>query len=167
MPEAPIGDEDGGSDAAGERRDRRPELASLANVMAVGILRTDLDGHCFSISERVTGLTGLSAESAMQAGWQQCIHPDDRQTVLRQVSAVLQARTPGQAEFRCVLPDGGIRTLLSQGTPERDPRGAVVGFVWTLTDITHAQEALRASEREAFLLRLSDALRPLSDPLDV
>src|SRR6059058_4841461 len=41
MPEAPIGEEDRGSDAAGERHDRRPELASPANVIAVGILRTD------------------------------------------------------------------------------------------------------------------------------
>src|SRR3954453_20033396 len=156
MPQAPIGEGDRSSDAAGEWHDRHPDIALLGNVMAVGILRTDLDGHCFSISGRVTDLTGLSTESAMQAGWHQCIHPDDRETVLRQVSVVLQARTPGQAEFRCVLPDGGIRRLLSQGTPERDPRGAVVGFVWALTDITHAQEALRASE-ERFRLAAAGA----------
>jgi len=114
--------------------------------MSVGILRTDLEGRCFYISPRVTDLTGLTAESAIQSGWEQCVHSDDRDAVLRQVSSALQTRKPGQAEFRCVLPNGRIRWLLCEGTPEPDLQGRIVGFVWTLTDTTHAREALRASE---------------------
>ena len=156
VPEPPIRNEDRPAEAAGGRRDRHPEFAALASVMPVGILRTDLEGRCFYISERVTDLTGLTAESAMQSGWEQCVHPDDREAVLRQVSSALHARKPGQAEFRCVLPDGRIRWLLSQATPERDLQGHVVGFVWTLTDTTHTQEALRASE-ERFKLATKSA----------
>jgi PAS domain S-box-containing protein len=174
VPEQPIRNEDR-PEAAGGRRDRHPEFAALASVLPVGILRSDLEGRYFFVSERVTDLTGLTAESAMQSGWEQCVHPDEREAVLSQVSSALHARKPAQVEFRCVLPDGRIRWLLSQATPEHDLQGHVVGFVWTLTDTTHIQEALRASEdrflrneeRQAFLLRLSDALRWLSDPLDV
>ena len=70
--------------------------------------------------------------------------------------SALHARKPWQGEFRCVLPDGSIRWLLSQSTPEHDSDGRVVGFVWTLVDTTHTQEALRASE-ERFKLATRSA----------
>jgi PAS domain S-box-containing protein len=155
VPESPIPNEDLRAETAG-RRDRHLELAVLASVLPVGILRTDLEGRCFYSSERVTDLTGVSAESVMQSGWEQCVHPDDREAVLREVSRTLRAGKPGQAEFRCVLPDGRIRRLLSQATPEHDLEGQVVGFVWTLTDTTHTQDALRASE-ERFRLATKSA----------
>jgi PAS domain S-box-containing protein len=154
LPEPPIRNEDRRAEAAGWRR--HPELAALASVMPVGILRTDAEGRCFYISERVTDLTGLSAESAMQSGWEQCVHPDDHEAVLRQVASALHAKTAAQAEFRCVLPDGRIRRLLSQATPEHDLQGHVVGFVWTFTDTTHTQDALRASEERFRLTKSAD-----------
>jgi PAS domain S-box-containing protein len=155
-PEPPIRNNDRPPEAAGGRRDRHPEFAALASVIPVGILRTDLEGRCFYVSERVTDLTGLTTESGMPFGWEQCVHPDDREAVLRQVSSALHARKPWQAEFRCVLPDGRIRWLLTQAMPEHDLQGQVVGFVWTLTDTTHTQEALRASE-ERFKLATQSA----------
>jgi PAS domain S-box-containing protein len=91
--------------------------------LPVGILRTDLAGRCFYVSERFTELTGLTAESAVQSGWEQCVHPGDREAVLRDVASALHAKTPGQAEFRCALPDGRIRWLLIQVTPEQDLQG--------------------------------------------
>jgi PAS domain S-box-containing protein len=138
------------------RPDRYAEIAALASVMPVGILRSDLEGRCFYISERATYLTGLTAESALESGWEQCIHPDDRDAVLRRVSLALHTRKPWQAEFRCVLPGGRIRWLLGQATPEHDLQGHVVGFVWTVSDTTHTQEALRASE-ERFKLATKSA----------
>jgi PAS domain S-box-containing protein len=132
------------------------EFAALASVMPVGVLRTDLEGRCFYLSERVTDLTGLTAESALESGWEQCVHPDDREAVLRQVSSALHARKSWQGEFRCELPGGRIRWLLGQATPEHDLQGRVVGFVWTITDTTHTHEALRASE-ERFKLATKSA----------
>jgi len=153
MPEPPLRKEDRRVEAFGWRR---RELEALAHATPLGIFRTDPEGHCFDMSDRAAELTGLTAESAAQSGWEQCVHPDDREAVLRQVSSALHARKPAQAEFRCVLPDGRIRWLLGQGTPEHDLQGQVVGLVWTLTDITHAQEALRASE-ERFKLATKSA----------
>src|SRR5262245_16873819 len=119
------------------------KLAALASVMPVGILRTDLENRCFYISEPVTNLIGLTAESALESGWEQCVHPDDREAVRRQVSSAIDAKQPWAGEFRCVLPDGRIRWLLGQAMPEHDLQGRVVGFVWTLTDTSHIHEALQ------------------------
>jgi len=141
-------------------------------VLPVGILRSDLEGRCSYISERATELTGLTAASALESGWERCVHPDDRESIVRQVSSALQSRKPWQVEFRCVRSGGRVRWLLTQATPEHDLQGRVVGFVWTVSDVTDTREALRErlqrnEERQAFLLALSDALRPLSNPLDV
>ncbi len=145
-----------------------PGLLVSANALPVGVFRTDLDGRCLSISERVADLTGLSAEDARQFGWERSVHPDDREVVSRQIQSALDARTAWQADFRCRRPDGSIRWILGQATPEFDAQGHVIGFVGTLIDTTRSQEARRASEeRDAFLLKLSDAIRPMSDPLDV
>ena len=139
-----------------------------ANSLPVGVFRTDLGGRCLYISKRVTELIGLSAEDAMQFGWERTIHAEDREAVSRQLQSAMQARTPWQADFRCQLPDGSIRWILGQATPDCDAQGHVVGFVGTLIDTTLSQQALRANdERDAFLLKLTDALRPISDPLDV
>ena len=55
--------------------------------------------------------------------------------------------------------------------PWRDETGAVAGVYAIMIDVTgrvRAEAALRASEaRQAFLLRLSDALRPLADPIAI
>ncbi|MBL8214002.1 MAG: PAS domain S-box protein [Bryobacterales bacterium] len=68
-------------------------------------------------------------------------------------------------------PPHNRRIFLSTKTPVRDPAGAVVGLVGVSRDITeqkHAERHLRdTAARQQFLLCLSDALRPLSDPAEI
>ena len=75
-----------------------------------------------------------------------------------------------------ILSDGELWAVLVVGTT--GPRAwrpdevhlleRVVARLWPVVARVRAEEALRRSdERQAFLLKLSDALRPLGDPLDV
>jgi signal transduction histidine kinase len=70
------------------------------------------------------------------------------------------------------LPDGSLRWIAVSGQAyfSGEPRQAV-RMVGTAIDITarkRTEEFLRAGEaRQSFLLRLSDVLRPLADPLEV
>jgi PAS domain S-box-containing protein len=143
---------------AGDRAQltRDPRLAVLASALPVGIFQTNLEGRCLYVSERVSELTGLSVEQARQFGWEQCVHPDDRAAVSRDLRAALLAGEPRQVECRCVLPDGNIRWLLCQSTPEFDAQGRLVGCIGTLLDSTDTREALRASE-ERFRLTAESA----------
>lgn len=56
-------------------------------------------------------------------------------------------------------------------SPVRDDQGKVAGILVTVFDKTEQREAerrlLATEELQAFLLRLSDALRPLADPVEV
>ena len=67
-------------------------------------------------------------------------------------------------------PDGAPeeRVLDSAWSPVRDEAGTVAGALEVLTEVTERHRALArlrdSEERQAFLLKLSDGLRPLADP---
>jgi PAS domain S-box-containing protein len=65
----------------------------------------------------------------------------------------------------------GGRDFITRGVPLRDPDGCVIGVLAVSTDLTarrRADAALHESEeRQAFLLTLSDAVRPLDDPIAI
>ena len=52
----------------------------------------------------------------------------------------------GRSSAAASLPDGNIRWLLCQSTPEFDAQGHLVGCIGTLIDSTATRETLRASE---------------------
>lgn len=101
-------------------------------------------------------------------GW-----PDAYEQVLAPLLKMTSAGHPTQrTSFAVALrtPDGAeeSRVFDTAWSPIRDETGAVAGALETLsevTDVHRAQATLQASqERQAFLLKLSDALRPLADP---
>ncbi len=68
-------------------------------------------------------------------------------------------------------PDSTRLAVLVNVAPIRDAGGAIIGAINCWRDITErkrAETALREAEaRQAFLLKLSDALRSLSDPVEI
>jgi PAS domain S-box-containing protein len=99
------------------------------------------------------------------------VHPDDLAAVESDRDTAIHNRTQFDLEFRIVLPSGEIRWLSAKGRGHYDENGNVVRVVGNNIDITErvqAKEALRESkDREAFLLRLADTIRPLGDPLAI
>lgn len=103
------------------------------------------------------------------------------QLVGRTVEEVMGPATAAEYEpgYRRVLGGGTFevehqahgRAFLTRGTPLRDAAGRVTGALLISVDVTArkaAETALRESEaRQAFLLDLSDALRPLADPIAI
>src|SRR6516165_7701715 len=73
--------------------------------------------------------------------------------------------------FRIVRPDGTVSWIQSVGQAHRDAEGQLMWLTGLELDVTKrrlAEEALRESEeREAFLLRLSDTIQPLRDPVAI
>lgn len=101
-------------------------------------------------------------------GWEEAFD-----AVLKPVLAAARAGKPTRLDGNRVMlrgPDGALeeRIFDSAWSPVRDETGKIAGALEVLTEVTERhrmQAALRDSEeRQAFLLKLSDRLRPLGDP---
>ncbi len=82
--------------------------------------------------------------------WQEFLHPDDKQRILRAVYAYLDGETKEyEVEYRIRHKDGSYRWMLARGTAIREERGRPIRFIGSRVDITElkrVEEALGASE---------------------
>lgn len=102
------------------------------------------------------------------------IHPDDRAAYAEAVARSIEPGSEGRLrkEIRVIHPDGSLHWIdVSAETFFEDiPRrpSVMLGMAFDITERKRGEQALRASkERQAFLLKLSDALRPLADGADI
>jgi PAS domain S-box-containing protein len=77
------------------------------------------------------------------------VHPEDRLFIEQAISRAVTDRSPYEAEFRMLHPDGSIRWVRGKGKVLSDEAGKQVRMIGLNADITEqkqAQEALRRSE---------------------
>jgi len=99
------------------------------------------------------------------------IFPDDQPQVLAAIGAAVRTKGVFELEHRVRRADEGVGWTLSRAVPVLDPTGEITEWFGAASDITarkQAEDALRANEeRQAFLLQLADALRPLADATEI
>ena len=103
-----------------------------------------------------------SLESAIAA-----FHPDDRVTVLQQLTGSLHTREPFDLDARLIRSDGTERSIVLRGRPEFDADGRVAAVLVVLQDVTNlrwAEDRYRDEAPESD--RPSDP-DPAADPSDV
>ena len=151
-------------------QEREQRLRLALDVSRGGSWTWDARTNRADWDDRFREIYGFTAdEPATSEGWPGRVHADDRKRVLSVLDEVLQAkRSSWDNTFRIVRPDGTMAWIESLGQAYRDADGQIIRLTGLDLDVTErrrAEEALRESEeREVFLLRLMDALRPLSDP---
>jgi len=138
---------------------------------AIGIAQVDLDGRYLDVNAHQCHLLGRSAAELRQLRFQDITHPDDLETDLQLLQALLAGRLPRyEMEKRFLRPDGSVVwTLLTVGLL-RDAEGRPQLIVSTLQDIGEhkqleqarvtAEAADRANRAKTeFLSRVSHELR--------
>jgi two-component system cell cycle sensor histidine kinase/response regulator CckA len=82
--------------------------------------------------------------------WADCIHPDDRASVLASFAEAIESHEPGwTAEYRFLMPDGSVKDVFDRSYVLHDASGKSVRMVGALMDVTErkrAEIALRESE---------------------
>jgi PAS domain S-box-containing protein len=110
-------------------------------------------------------LNAISAEDAAAR-----VHPDDRHVSMEQMVGVAAGMDPGSpVEYRWRVKSGEYRWFSDTRKLVRDAQGrpiAMVGVSRDVTDLRRAEEA-RREDRQAYLLKLSDALLPLRSPDEI
>jgi PAS domain S-box-containing protein len=152
-------------------RESKARHRLLIESWAQAIWETDANGVVVADSPSWRVYTGQTLEEWLGYGWVDAIHPDDRAYAERQWREAIAARGLVDAEFRLRAPDGGWRWTNVRAAPVLDAGGKIEKWAGMNIDIDvrkRAETALRESEeRQAFLLKLSDALRPLADPVAI
>ncbi len=135
-------------------RESEARFQLLAEVAPVGIFQTDERGATIYVNPRWREISGLSADRALDRGWLQAVHPDDRDRVAAGWSDATGAARPSHAEFRFVRPDGTIAWVVGRAGAAFDASGRVAGYVGTITDITGRR---RAEDLQKAIYEISEA----------
>jgi PAS domain S-box-containing protein len=124
-------------------RESEERFRKLARIVPVGIFRTDGEGDCTYANDSLATILGRPKQELRQQNWRDLLHPDDRARLDE------AGGEPGSRELRLVRPDGRDVWVLVREVDELDWRGAAVGRIGTMSDITGqimARDALRLSE---------------------
>ena len=110
------------------------------------IFVTDAGGKCVHVSSDWHKLTGQSPIDAIDHGWIECIHPDDRSIVRETRDAATKRGVEYTLRYRLTRPDGSYRWVGAGGVPSfgiSDNR--FIGFLGSITELTEgAVDAIKA-----------------------
>lgn len=152
-------------------RESEGRFRVLADNMAQLAWTCDSLGNVDWYNRRWLDYTGMTFEQMQGWGWRKVQHPDHVDRVVAHVQGSAESGEPWEDTFPLLGKDGQYRWFLSRAIPIRDQDGGIVRWFGTNTDVTatlEAEAALRLSEqRQTFLLKLSDALRPLDDSIAI
>lgn len=172
----PVGDLNDGppadEGAGGEVRAGDGMADRVLSALGVGVAIVDVGSSRVRLDPIARDLFGVTAPGEVSVDVALArLHDDDRRRMLGQREAVIGhlGEDPLEIEVRVVQPDGGVRWLRLLGRPVLGDDGRVVGVESFVRDVTERRAALdqlrEADERHTFLLELSDAFRPLRDPV--
>jgi len=111
----------------------------------------DIQNNVVSWSDSLYAIYGLNKSNfkATFEGYQEMLHPDDRQRVYDTIAGVLQTKNDVEFEERIIRPNGEMRHLKSWGKLKCDNNGAPLEMIGACLDITEGKttrEELQASE---------------------
>jgi PAS domain S-box-containing protein len=125
---------------------------TFADTVPALIWQNDPEGPGGTFANRhFVEFAGRPAEDLLGEGWQDLLHPDDRESFTADFLATARRRRPWHARVRARRHDGEWRWLETFGRPVFDPDGTYRGYVSVTPDVTatiEAEEALRASEEK-------------------
>ena len=75
-----------------------------------------------------------------------CVHPEDRERVVRSFGQALVGKEPYRVEHRLLLPDGSVRLVRGEAEVRLDQSGRPVSMLGTIRDLTGLSQAGRASD---------------------
>ncbi|PKV50900.1 PAS domain S-box-containing protein [Aquimarina sp. MAR_2010_214] len=144
---------------------------TLTNLIPVGVFMTQSDGKTIFVNPKWCSISGLSQEEALNDGWLNAVHPEDRKRLKQGWYSAADKRETSDAEYRFLKADGSITWVLGRAIPEYNDKHQVIGYVGTLTDITdiklyeielsRLKEKAEESDRlkSAFLANMSHEIR--------
>ncbi len=148
-----------------ESEERLRLATEAANIFAWEV---DVATNVVTYSPNVSKVIGfdLHKPASDNRGY---VHPDDRVRILEEYRRAIWGETDYATEYRFIVPDSGeVVWVYATGVLLPGPNGSSQRFVGITQNITARkaiEQTLQANERrQAFLVKLGDSLRLLTDP---
>ena len=138
-------------------RDSEQRFRVLADTMPQMVWSTLPDGYHDYYNARWYEFTGMPEGSTDGEAWNGMFHPDDQDRAWGKWRYSLATGEPYEIEYRLRHRDGTYRWVLGRALPMREPKGAIVRWFGTCTDI-HEQK-LAMEEREVISQELSHRIK--------
>ncbi|ESA35723.1 pas domain s-box [Leptolyngbya sp. Heron Island J] len=126
-------------------RESEARFRTVANSAPVLLWMTDANKRYTFLNQTWLTFTGRSLEHERGNGWDEGIHPDDRDRCLATYANAFDTRRMFEMEYRLRRHDGQYRWLLTRGIPRFSPDGSFAGYIGTCIDISdrHDVEKLK------------------------
>ncbi len=125
----------------------------------------------FRMSADWSEMRSLEGKSAIANGrdpgrhWlEQYVPESDRALLEESIAAAIHSKCTFELEHRIVRADASVGWAFSRAIPLLDEKGEILEWFGAASDIS---ERKRSAERQEFLMRLADTLRPLADAIEV
>ena len=151
-------------------RESEARLQAVADLVPDLLWSNDPGGVTDWYNRRWLDYTGQTLAEARGYGWLDAIHPDDRESSLRNFQAAIEDGDPLRQEHRIRGADGGYRWFLVQAQLLKDEAAQIVRWYGAATDVHNERVALEVAqaaqaEAEAALEARDDFMSMLSHDL--
>lgn len=129
-------------------REREERFRAMADSAPVLMWMSNADQQYTFYNQTWLQFTGRSLAQEL-TGWQQNLHPGDRQTWMRSYTSAFREQRAYTTEYRLKRADGIYRWMLETGVPRFTPDHTFAGFIGSCVDITER----KATEQDIQLLQ--------------
>jgi two-component system, cell cycle sensor histidine kinase and response regulator CckA len=114
---------------------------TLCDCAPIGIFKWDAGHDVSYVNPRWEEIAGMPAAEAMGQGWLLCVHPEDRESLVRAWSEATSAGRSYSYEHRLITAAGSTIWVHSLARPIKSSDGKTAGYVGTVEDITEFRQA--------------------------
>ncbi len=138
-------------------KESEERFRSLSRSSPVGIFLTDTQGYTTYTNPRCQEIGGFTLEESLGLGCMHFVHPDDLETVASEWAKAVCDGSEYTQGMRFVHSDGTIRWTIVRSTLMFSDRGAYIGRVGTIEDITEQKAA--EQRKDEFISMASHELK--------
>ena len=122
-------------------RDSEERFRTLVDAAPQLVWAARADGWCDYVSRQWSEYTGVPAAQHFGSGWQDGVHPDDRELVRMAWQEAVAGRRDYDVDYRLRRFDGAYRWFKVRGVLLRDEAGQPLRWLGSCTEITEIHEA--------------------------
>lgn len=116
------------------------EVEAALNMLPAMVRYSANNAHAVWSNLQWGNFTGQTVDQSLGQGWQEMVHPDDRDMALRTITDAHDHQEPYSMEYRILKKDGSYQLHLEKATPLHNDNGVFVGFVSIITCIEDAND---------------------------